>query len=172
MQLDPLYIQALPGMRTLGSTQQAQGVLAVSSIDIGHRHFELPEGIAYEANLSNTGEAVLVSGTATAQLATSCDRCLEPAILDITGEIQGYFLLQKPRSERDRGLQEYECVDEKGRIDIAPAVLAAIVFEIPTVALCQPDCDGGSTQAHVAEPLSDAPDTNTPSPFSALKDLL
>ncbi|MDR1359107.1 MAG: YceD family protein [Coriobacteriales bacterium] len=172
MHLDPLFIQVLPQLRTLGSTQQAQGVLPVSSIDIGHRHFELPEGIAYEASLANTGEGVLLSGTASAELATSCDRCLEPAALQITGEIQGYFLFQKPRGERDQGLEEYEAVDAKGRIDIAPPILAAIVFEIPTVTLCQPDCDGGSTQASAAEPPDDAPSSEAPSPFAALKDFL
>ncbi len=177
MHLDPLYIQVLPQLRDTGNTEHTQGALDVSSIVIGHRHFDVPKGILYDANLVNTGEAVLLSGTATAELQTNCDRCLEPAQLNITGEIQGYFLFDKASVKDGESLEEYEEVDKKGRVDIAPPLLAAIVFEIPTVALCKPDCEGieGVEVFDDSESSSDAEEHGTeegspPSPFAALKD--
>lgn len=179
MHLEPLFIKVLPRLSKIGSTDQAQGVLDVRSIAIGHRKFEVPDGIAYEANLLNTGEAVLLSGVASASLETTCDRCLEPANIPLTGEIQGYFLLDKTSAAGGKSSEEHERVDDDGRIDLAPPILAAIVFELPTVNLCEADCAGISAPASA----SSAPCTSTtsennihsevekpPSPFAGLKD--
>ena len=183
MYLDPLYIQVLPRLLNTRSMEEAQGILDLKSIDIGHRHFSLPEGISYDASLTNTGEAVLLMGQATAVLATECDRCLEPATLSITGELQGYFLFDKEKINEDEDLEEFEEVDKKGRVDIAPNILASIVFEIPTVALCGAECEGfeqvmsEEEAAAVEEAASETQgntstegDNNPPHPFAALKD--
>ena len=174
MDLDPLYRQVLPRLTNTGATDQAVGVLDVQSIDIGHRHFDVPEGIAYDVSLVNTGEAILLSGRATAALGTSCDRCLEPTQLSITGEVQGYFLFDPSSIKSGESLEEYEAVDSDGRVDLAPPILAAIVFELPTVTLCNPDCVG-VTAPEDTDTVDDVQDEDEfdaepPSPFAALKD--
>jgi len=177
MQLDPLYIQVLPRLTNTGSNEHAQGTMPLTSINIGFRHFQVAEGIGYDINLTNTSEAILLSGTATASLTTSCDRCLESASLSISGEIQGYYLfepLEKPGEEK---LEVYELVDSSGRIDIAPPLLAAIVYELPPVTLCSADCEGlavpESPEELATESADEALETdgiNPESPFAALKD--
>lgn len=179
MQLNAYFVQVLPCLREIGDMEQARGTLDIADIDIGHRHFEVPGGIAFDANLVNTGEAVLLSGTASAELDTNCDRCLEPVRLCLTGEIQGYFLFDRESVKDGERLEEYEAVDRKGRVDIAPSVLAAIVFEIPTVTLCRADCPGIAREAAEDEPgaadgeeagTSEADGVNPLSPFAVLKD--
>ena len=171
MNLEPLFIQVLPYLSHTGATEHVQGVLELSDINIGHRHFVALEGIAYDANLINTGEALLLRGTASARLDTTCDRCLEPASLVLTGEIQGYYLFDPKKTKAEDGLEEYEEVDSDGRVDLAPPILAAIVFELPTVVICTPECKGISVVS-----TSDTDESETaaaedpPSPFAALKD--
>ena len=177
MHLDPLNIRVLPRLTHTGSTEHISGVLPLTSIDIGFRHFGVAEGIAYDASLLNTSEAILLSGTATASLSTNCDRCLESTELKVSGEIQGYYLfepLEKPGEEK---LEVYELVDSSGRIDIAPPLLAAIVYELPPVTLCSADCEGlavpESPEELATESADEALETdgiNPESPFAALKD--
>lgn len=177
MRLDPLYIQVLPRLAATGSSEHAQGVVSLESIDVGHRHFDVPEGISYDASMVNTGEAVLLSGTATATLTAPCDRCLEPTEFTLTGELQGYYLFEPDKLTDEEKLEVYESVDTDGRIDIAPPILAAIVFELPTVTLCSSDCkgvtdfDADTIRFFAEEESSDATDTINPaSPFAALRD--
>ncbi|MDR2035552.1 MAG: DUF177 domain-containing protein [Coriobacteriales bacterium] len=180
MNLDPLYLQVLPRLANTGSAEQARGVLTLASIDVGHRHFDVPQGIVYDADLVNTSEAILLSGTASAVLHTKCDRCLEDTQLSITGEIQGYYLFDTTHAPGEEKLEAYEVVDPSGRIDIAPPVLASIVFELPTVTLCREDCEGVSAQPspssageESAEVSGEGADGYNPeSPFAALKDLM
>ena len=177
MHLDPLYIQVLPKLTNTGSSERVQGLLPLTSIDVGFRHFDVAEGIGYDALLTNTSEAILLNGTATASLSTNCDRCLEKAELNLSGEIQGYYLFEPLEAPEEGKLEAYELVDPAGRIDIAPPVLAAIVYELPPVALCKPDCQGlldqnplSSQTAPVEESELESEVINPLSPFAALKD--
>ncbi|MCL2530366.1 MAG: DUF177 domain-containing protein [Coriobacteriia bacterium] len=177
MQLDPLYIQVLPRLTNTGSNEHAEGALPLTSIEIGFRHFQVAEGIGYDINLTNTSEAILLSGTATANLSASCDRCLESTEISLTGEIQGYYLFEPLEEPGDDKLETYEMVDSSGRIDIAPPLLAAIVYELPPVTLCRADCEGLISEAPLGAPVAESakvdPATdgiNPESPFAALKD--
>lgn len=182
MHLDSHYLSVLPKLMHTGSSEHIQGKLELQGIDIGSRHFDLLDGISYEASLINTGEAVLLSGTADAVLNTNCDRCLETTQLSIVGEIQGYYLFDASTIKEGESLEVYEEVDVKGRIDIAPPVLAAIVIELPAVVLCKPECSGVLTktpentldkkQAIVSETTAqdNAEDIDPESPFALLKD--
>lgn len=173
MHLDPLYIQALPHLSHTGSSDHLEGVLELSSIDIGTRHFTLEHGIAYQVDLTNTGEAVLLSGKATAVVQTQCDRCLTPTALSLTGEVEGYFLFDTATVANGDSLEVYEEVDRDGRIDIAPPILAAIVVELPTVTVCGPSCEGAVSLVSDNDATShtaDEGDTEPESPFAALKD--
>lgn len=179
MHLDALYVQVLPRLSHTGSSEHLNGVFNLPSIEVGTRHFDVPEGISYEIDLTNTSEAILLSGTATACLATRCDKCLEPATLALTGEVQGYFLFDASSADDGESLEVYEEVDRDGRIDIAAPLLAAIVVELPTVALCKPQCEGiegielesiEATGLVEEADLSSQEDTPKESPFAALKD--
>jgi len=177
MHLDPLYIQVLPKLTNTGSSERVQGVFPLASIEVGFRRFEVTGDISYDARLTNTSEAILLDGTATARLASTCDRCLEKTELSISGEIQGYYLFEPIEVPEDEKPEVYELVDTAGRIDIAPPVLAAIVYELPLVTLCKPDCEGLAPEgAQVVRPADneeselEASGMNPESPFAALKD--
>ena len=167
MELKPLYIKVLPKLNETGSCDKVQGVMPLASIDVGFRHFTVSEGIAYDVSLVNTSEAVLVSGKATALLATPCDRCLEDTELSLSGEIQGYYLFDPIDAPGTEQLEVYEMVDTEGRIDLAPPILAAIVYELPPVTHCRSDCEGIPLEAiEDADPVG----IEKENPFAALKD--
>jgi len=177
MHLDPLYIQVLPKLTNTGSSERAQGVLPIANIEVGFRRFEVAEYIGYDVRLTNTSEAILLDGKATTRLISTCDRCLERTELSISGDIQGYYLFEPIEAREDGKLEVYEMVDTAGRIDIAPPVLAAIVYELPLVTLCRPDCEGLAPQdirvvcaADDEESELEADTVNPESPFAALKD--
>ena len=49
--------------------------------------------VSWQIDVTNTGDAFLVTGTAEAKAKTACARCLEDAEFSLMGEIEGYFLI-------------------------------------------------------------------------------
>ncbi|MDR2197399.1 MAG: YceD family protein [Coriobacteriales bacterium] len=148
-------------------------------MDKGALSFTLAEGIAYDLCLTNTGNGVLLSGTAHACLATECSRCLEEALISVQGEVEGYFILNPKDEELSLEDDEFVVVGPDGLVDLAPAIVAAIVFELPQLVLCRDDCAGlcpicganrneAPCSCDLVEDLVEEGD----SPFLALRDLL
>lgn len=142
MHLEPLPIKVLNNLAHTGDSESYTGTLALTVLDVGSRHFEVPQGIDYTVTLTNTGEAILLSGNAQARLHSSCDRCLEDAQLTLEGTVEGYYLLNNRPAATAEMDGDCEKVDNSGSIDIAPQLVAAIVVELPARVLCSPQCPG------------------------------
>lgn len=138
--MQPLIYDLLPELKAAGDSAEQSAHLDIEAYELGDKVFALPEGIDYNIILSHTGEGILVSGVLKTVLSTECDRCLDPARLEISSEIEGYYLFEEPEevSEDD---EEYELVVDD-TIDLAPALESALVLEIPFVVLCKDDCEG------------------------------
>jgi uncharacterized protein len=185
MELTPFEIKLLPNLTNTGASELRQDVYQLDSLDVGARHFELKGGIDYDVNFTNTGEAILLTGYAQAELESACDRCLESVVTVINGQVEGYYLLEEPVGDpEDDSEGEFEFISKDGLIDLAPALLAAIVFELPAVVLCDPDCKGICPECganlnigrcdctkHESTTPPDQDDINPNSPFAQLKDL-
>lgn len=131
-----------PDLVEPASTRSLDGTLDVTSYNVGGMQLEVPGGIQYHLQLTNTGEGIVLSGEASCTAMTPCARCLEPAQVYVTGEVEGYYLLEEASEIEGYESDEFEVVSEDDTIDIAPAIMAAIVYATPYIILCKDDCKG------------------------------
>jgi uncharacterized protein len=171
-----LIYRLLPDLAALGSSAALSGNLAVQAFAKGARDFRAEGGIDYQLELTNTGGAVLLSGRASARLASACDRCLAEASLNINGDVEGYFVFDAQAEELKDAEAEFALVGKDGVIDLAPFIQAAIIFELPQIVLCREDCAGICAACGAdlnLEPCGCSQgDTADDHPFAALKQLL
>ena len=137
----PIVISTLEGLASPGDTISRQGRIEAEDFCVGGHDFELADGLTYDVALTNTGEGILVTGIVRGDATTPCDRCLEPAHVDIAGEVSCYYLHEPPEAT-DEDEEEYGVIAEDGTIDISEAVQGAVAMDLPYVVLCQPDCKG------------------------------
>ena len=143
MELSPYIYKLLPSFADIGSTGMLSGVYELTSFNKGVRAFTLEDGIHYDIALTNTGGAVLFSGTASAVARADCDRCLEDARLELTGEIEGFAVFDHDAIDPEAEADEYILVkDRDGAVDLAPMIFAAIILSLPPVVVCKEDCAG------------------------------
>jgi uncharacterized protein len=119
-------------MRAVQTTVEAPADLGIAVIGV-------PEGSPLELDLRMEAvvEGVLVTGTAYAQLAGECVRCLTPLTDDVEVDVQELFTYA-----------ESEATDEEAShldgeyADLEPVLRDAIVLELPFQPVCRPDCRG------------------------------
>jgi uncharacterized protein len=142
MDIEALAVKVRRKLAETGATLSLNDNYPLDRLTLGLREFNLQQGIDYAVTLTNTGEAVLLTGSASATLQGSCERCLEDAALDIDGEVEGYYLFAPAPKEQLKDDYSQGHMDAEGCVDIAPEIVAAIVVEIPPVLLCSEDCGG------------------------------
>ncbi len=143
--IEPIPISTLTGLACAGDTVSRQGTLDVPVIHNSGHTFELSEGLSYDVALTNTGEGVLATGIVRGTAMASCDRCLEPASVDIAGEVSCYYLYEERDAqddEDDEDEEDFGVITPDGEIDLAPAVQSAVLMDLPYVVLCCQDCKG------------------------------
>ena len=129
-----------------GDTLPLAGHLDEKGYDLGGHHFDLPEGLDYDLVLTNAGEGILATGMISGHVVGTCDRCLDPAEFDISGEVDEYFLFKEPDQPIEVGDDEdevdYALVGDDHTIDLTEALASALLMETPYVVLCREDCAG------------------------------
>ncbi len=100
--------------------------------------------VSWQIDVTNTGDAFLVTGTAEARAKTACARCLEDAEFSLMGEIEGYYLLggEDAAAPEDMDEDEFDVLPDDHVIDVYPLIVAALLLEIPLIPLCDDDCKG------------------------------
>ena len=135
--------------------------------------------LAWQADISNTGDALLVTGTVEGEAKTACARCLDEVSFPVTGEIEGYFLLDETKAApEDMDEDEFDVLPADKVIDLEPLITAALLLEFPLIPLCDEECKGLCPQCGAnlnegpcgCEPAADDDDDMPPNPFAALKD--
>ncbi len=174
--MDEFIVAAYPQLSEPASTKVLEGTLAWGYFAVGAMRLDTPNGIAYRVELTNTGEGIVLSGTASCTATTECTRCLKPTNIDIEGQVEGYFLLQPAEELEGYERDEFECVDADGNFDIAPAIHAALVYATPYVILCKDDCAGLCPKC--GADLNEGPcecdladEDDSDNPFAVLKNL-
>ncbi|MCL1891001.1 MAG: DUF177 domain-containing protein [Coriobacteriia bacterium] len=176
MELEPYFYKLLPALADTGSFVELEDCLKLESFEKGARCFVLENGISFRLVFTNTGDAVLATGSFEAIAKTECDRCLDPASLDIAGELEAFILLEEDSFEEKDALDDYLLAEgPEGCIDIAPLVFSALILALPPLALCKEDCAGicptcGAQLNKEACACAGAVDENHP--FAALKNLM
>ena len=177
MELEPHLFNLLPKLAETGSCTLLQGCYALQGFEKGPRTFVLDDGISYELTLTNTGAAVLITGSIEASASSECDRCLETAYITLAGEVDGYAAFEALPPDIKEEIDDY--ILTKGSdatIDLAPLLYSALILAVPLMVICQEDCAGICPSCGVN--LNEGPCTcdhdpvDKNHPFAALKDLL
>ena len=118
----------------------------------------------------------MLSGEASCTAITPCARCLAPTSLEISGAVEGYYLLEPAEDIDGYEDDEFEVIDADGSFDIAPAVIAALVYATPYVILCKEDCAGlcprcGADLNEGPCSCGETDEIDPLNPFAVLKDL-
>lgn len=133
--------------RSPGSQHQVSRTVEAPA-DLGIDVLGVPEGspVELDLRLESVMEGVLVSGSATVELAGDCARCLEPIRDELTVDLQELFVYpDQQAAARDQG--DDELADETSRLegdllDLEPLLRDAVVLALPFQPLCMDDCPG------------------------------
>ena len=138
---DPLALE-LPGeLFSPAEFASFEGEVEVDSFEYGPDAYRFEGPLSWRIDVSNTGDALLVSGSVSGRAHTDCARCLEDAAYDLNGEVEGYFLLEN--AEQPEGAEEeFDRLPENHVLDVESLLIAALVFELPIMPLCDEDCKG------------------------------
>lgn len=154
--LDTRELGRRPGtQRTVSTSAEAPAGLGIDVLGV-------PEGstVDLDLRLEAVMEGVLVSGTASADLAGQCVRCLEPIEDSITVDLQELFVYDDHGTSRGASHGDDEDDDvsrlEDDLIDLEPLVRDAVVLALPYQPLCRDDCPGLCTECGAR--LADDPD--------------
>lgn len=157
--------------------QSFEGTYALDILKAGPDLYEIKEPLTWQVDLTNTGDAVLVTGTVEGNLTTACARCLESVTFPVVGEIEGYYLLTgEDEVPEDMEEDEFDVLPEDKKIDLASLIQAALLVEVPLIPLCKDDCQGLCPTCGVnlnTESCDCDPEANddTENPFAVLKNL-
>ncbi len=156
-----------------------EGTYAVPVVKAGPDLYDFAEPLAWQVDVTNTGDALLVTGTVEGEAKTSCARCVDEFSFPVTGEVEGYFLIGADReAPEDMDDDEFDVLPDDNVIDLEPLLRAALLLEFPLVPLCDEECKGlcPTCGANLNDgpcgcaPAEDAGDDAPPNPFAVLKD--
>ncbi len=142
---EPIVVSTLSGLDSPGDTVTREGHIDLGELSLGGHTFTLSGGLDFSVALTNTGEGVLATGIVRGEATAPCDRCLEPADIDIAGEVSCYFL-REPRGDEgedeDDDDSDYGIIAPDGTVDLSEAIQSAVLSDLPFVVLCSEDCKG------------------------------
>ena len=113
-------------------------------------------------------------GSVTLPVLATCARCLLEFPLEITAEVDGFYISRGEEAGIPQE-QEISYIDAENHIDLLPAVMAALVIEAPFAPLHDEECPGlcATCGADLNEgPCSCAQPLEPGHPFASLKELL
>lgn len=161
-----------------------EGTYRLPVLKAGPDLYDFAEPLTWHVDITNTGDALLVTGTVEGVGRTACARCLEPFDVSIIGDVEGYFLLhqEEPSDEEEFDEEEFSFLNPDNTIDLVPLLQAAILIDLPLVPLCRDDCKGlcpdcginlNEESCDCAEKRAavDAADKAAANPFSVLQNL-
>lgn len=176
---DPVPIELADHLENPGDSYSISGVIDAAGYSVGEKEFTLKDGVEYEVVLTHTGDGVLATGLVRATATGTCDLCLDPAQLEIAGEIQEYYLFDEPNDPEEYE-DGFEVIGPERVIDLSDPIADAVVVDTPFVVLCKPDCAGlcpicgcnlNHEQCDCAKRAEAERAEQPDNPFTVLKDL-
>ena len=133
----------IPELAYPGGMTTKAGHLDDKELTLGGHTFKFPDGIDYDLVITNVGEGILVTGMLKTQCIAECDRCLEDAHLNLSAEVDEYYLFEEPEvdEESEDDENEFTLVEDES-VDLSLALERALVMELPFIILCKEDCKG------------------------------
>ena len=131
----------------LAESSRFEGILDLPVLSVGPDDYRFSEPISWSVDVTNTGSALLVVGTAAGEGICACARCLEDTSFDFEGAVEGYFLIGDASSDDvdaddELGEDEFDVLPADHVIDLEPLIAAALIVDAPQQPLCHDDCAG------------------------------
>lgn len=180
--MEPLFLEIPDELFAPAESSHFEGIYELPVLKAGPDLYSFAEPLAWQVDVSNTGDALLVTGTVEGVAATSCCRCLETVELSLIGEVEGYFLIGGEKaSPEGMAEDEFDVLPEDGKVDLGSLIAAALLLEVPMVPLCDDECKGicldcganlneGECSCAI-EPSEEEDAAYAGNPFAALKGL-
>ncbi len=125
---------------TAQSSERLNLAEVVDAAAYGYPELALQGPVQFVGQVENAAPFLELHGQVTGCLRLTCARCLAQFGLTLQAEIaEAYTNKPEAMSEDDEYAVSFFEGDE---IDIAPALLQALLLELPMQPLCRPDCKG------------------------------
>ncbi len=126
--------------------------------------------IEVSATVENIEGRVVLSATINCELASSCDRCLEPVTLTLTVPVLKTLIFEE--DEQDDTLDDYY-VTETREVDLDRLFTDEMLLYFPSKVVCKDDCSGlCSVCGNKKSSGCSCEEKHTDSRFDVLKQLL
>lgn len=179
--MSDLVVHVAPELFSCAESASFSGAFDPGAFSCGPDEYTAPQPLAYRVSLTNVGGAILVSGTVEGELSTACGRCLSDVSIGVSGEVEGYFLIEgEGEAPEDMDEDEFDVLPESHDIDLGVLLKAAVLVDLPLVPLCSEACKGICPQCGknlnegpcaCAAAASDDEAADAKNPFAVLKDL-
>ncbi len=132
----------------LAESSHFEGMLDLPQLAVGPDDYLFEEPLAWAVDVTNTGSALLVSGTVKGSAHCMCSRCLDDVACEFNGDIEGFFVMQEADldylddDEDAPGADEFDVLPADHIINLQPLIEAALMVEAPTMPLCRENCAG------------------------------
>ena len=95
-----------------------EGIYDIGRLEVGPDEYVFDGPLAWSVDVTNTGEAFLVMGTVEGRATTLCGRCLEEVSIPLSGEVNGYYLIEPESAEdlEDMEGDEFDYFCEHGEL--------------------------------------------------------
>ncbi|HIS39575.1 MAG TPA: DUF177 domain-containing protein [Candidatus Aphodovivens avistercoris] len=140
--MEPLRIAMPPELFSPAAYKQFEGEADLPVLKAGPDLYDFAAPLAWQADVTNTGDALLVTGTVRGEARTSCARCLKQFSFPVVGEIEGYFLIGEGEAPEEMEGDEFDVLPDDRKIDFRPLIEAALLLELPLIPLCDEGCKG------------------------------
>ena len=138
LQVDVKELKGKPGAQeTLSRTVPAPADFATVLVGI-------PEAsdLNVDLRLESVHEGVLLSGTASAEVAGECGRCLDPLSYPLTVDVMQLFVWEDEGEDDD----DTRAVSEDLSVDLEPVLRDLMVSALPFQPVCRENCPGLCSQ--------------------------
>lgn len=162
-----------PFLDDVGGGSHVADLLVFDQLVVGTETFTLREPARFDVTVSNAGDGIVAIGTVAASVTATCSRCLCEFGTEISAEVEGFWLRPGDVAPEDTDISGE--VDAEGAIDLAPALIAALVVEAPFAPLHDEACAGLCTRCGAdlnTEECSCVESVPSDHPFAALQGLL
>ena len=134
MATDATAIIAIPeALLETAATRHFEGTLDLAELAAGPDTYTFAAPVSWSVEATNTGDAILIQGTAAGDATTQCARCLEDVTYGLEGDIEGYFLIggeEEAETPEDMEGDEFDFLPDNRKIDLVPLIVAALLLEV------------------------------------------
>lgn len=174
--MEDTRIQIPKELLSPAQTMHAEGSFDPDALECASGILGFDEPLVWEADLTNTRKAILISGRIKGIGTIACSRCLEDAHVPIDGQIEAYYLLSEDSPLPDDIESDETCIlPSDHRIEMRPHLEEAIRLGFEPYPVCSTDCKGlcpkcGKNLNH-GSCGCETDEGGANNPFAALKDL-